>query len=112
MSLFPVTDVRMEEMKIHSQEDETCQQLMNYCNDCSPEKHFLKGPLKAYQLYQAALGVQDDILMSNSHILVPSALRRHIRTYPCRTSRNSQMPTTSQAIHMVARHEPTKRRHG
>ena len=75
MNLFPVTDVRMEEIKMHSQEDETCQQLMNYCNDGWPEKHFLKGPLKAYQPYQSVLSVQDGILMFNSRILVPSALR-------------------------------------
>ena len=75
MSLFPVTGVRMEEIKIRSQEDEACQQLMNYYNDGWPEKHLLKGPLKAYQPYRFARSVQDGILMFNSHVLVPSALR-------------------------------------
>ena len=74
MQGLPATDSRIEEIRQHQPEDETCQEISKYVREGWPEKENLKGMVRHYWPYQAQLTLVDNLLLYESRIVIPSAL--------------------------------------
>ena len=72
---LPATGKRLEEIKAHLQEDEVCKQIMAYCNKGWPEKCSVKGPVKLYAPFAAALTIQNGLLLKGSRLVIPASMR-------------------------------------
>ena len=75
---LPATDTRLEEIKCHQLEDETCQEVSKYVRHGWPEKDNLKGVVRHYWPYRAQLTIVNSLLMYESRIVIPSALRQEV----------------------------------
>ena len=70
---FPVTYVRLEEIRKHQEEDEICCQIKQFCKLGWPER--VKGQLRLYQPYAAELTVQGGLLLKGCQLFIPLPLR-------------------------------------
>ena len=75
---LPATDTRLEEIKCHQLEDETCQEVSKYVRHGWPEKDNLKGVVRPYWPYRAQLTIVNSLLMYESRIVIPSALCQEV----------------------------------
>jgi hypothetical protein len=78
MAALPATDKRMEEIRIHQQEDEVCQQITKYLDTGWPDKWQVKGVMSHYWPHQGEIYQENGILMYRSCIIIPSSLRLEI----------------------------------
>ncbi len=78
MQGFPATDNRIEEIRQHQFEDETCQELSKYAREGWPEKENLKGMVRHYWPYRAQITFVNNLLLYESRIVIPSALRQDV----------------------------------
>jgi len=78
MASLPATDQRLEEIRVHQKEDELCQKIRTYVTQGWPEKWQVEGILKQYWPHQGDLYIEDDILMYQDRLFIPSALRLSI----------------------------------
>ena len=72
---LPATDMRLEQIRTHHQEDETCKLLSMYVADGWPERNALAGTLQQYWPYRSDLTIQHGLLMYSTRIVIPSVLR-------------------------------------
>ena len=78
MQGFPATDNRIEEIRQHQLEDETCQELSKYAREGWPDKEYLKGMVRHYWPYRAQITLVNNLLLYESRIVIPSALRQDV----------------------------------
>ena len=78
MQGLPATDSRIEEIRQHQLEDETCQEISKYVREGWPEKENLKGMVRHYWPYRAQLTLVNNLLLYESRIVIPSALRQDV----------------------------------
>ena len=71
---LPATDLRLEQIRTHQQEDETCKLLSMYGADGWPERNALAGTLQQYWPYRSDLTIQLGLLMYSTRIVIPSVL--------------------------------------
>ena len=75
---LPATDKRLEEIRMHQSEDETCCLISKYVKDGWPEKSLITGMLHQYWPYKHLITIQEGLIMYEARILIPSALRLDI----------------------------------
>ena len=75
---LPASDSRIEEIRQHQMEDETCQEISKYVKEGWPEKENLKGMIRYYWPYRAQLTLVNDLLLYESRIVIPPALRQDV----------------------------------
>lgn len=78
MANLPATDKRIEEIRLHQQEDEVCQQLLSYLETGWPEKWQVKGAISHYWSHQGDIYQENGILMYKQRIIIPSSMRLEI----------------------------------
>ena len=78
MQGLPVTDTWVEEIKRHQIEDETIREITRYVREGWPEKEKLKGIARHYWPYRAQLTLVNELLLYESRIVIPSALRQDV----------------------------------
>ena len=72
---LPTTERRLQEIRLHQDEDEVCSKLKLFCSEGWPEKHHLNCSLQPYWQYRAEITVQQGILMKDDRVIIPSVLR-------------------------------------
>ena len=72
---LPTTERRLQEIRLHQDEDEICLSLKEFCREGWPDKHRLKFALLPYWQYKGEITVQQGILMKGDRVNIPSALR-------------------------------------
>ena len=80
VSQMPTSPDKLEQIRVHQQEDEVCQTLIRYCQTQWPAKHELPGPLKHYYQYQGSLTLGSGLLLFDSRIFIFSSLRLEMLT--------------------------------
>ena len=78
ISCLPASDVRLEQIRSHQKEDETCRLLMSYCQDGWPDRNKLHGTINQYWPFRSELTMVDGLLLRGSRIIIPSSLRLEI----------------------------------
>ena len=71
----PITNKQIRKVKRHQEEDEECQEAIQYTLSGWPSWQSLCGVMKHYLNIATELSVKDGILMRGSRIVVPAALR-------------------------------------
>ena len=93
---LPTKEYRLQEIRLHQDEDEVCSNLKLFCSEGWPVKHHLNCSRQPYWQYIAEITVQQGILMKDDRVTVPSALRldvldkihtRHQSIQKCRRER-------------------------
>ena len=74
----PITDARLEQIKMQQQEDEVCRQLMVYVEEGWPEKPHVKGLISQYHPYRGELNVVDGLLLMGVRVVIPSSLKLEV----------------------------------
>ena len=75
---LPATERRLEEIKQHQSSDETCQQLIVFCQSGWPDKHTANAFIKPYLPMAAEFSVESGLLMRGNRIVIPPSLRREL----------------------------------
>ena len=75
---LPASDVRLEQIRLHQQEDITCRTLMAYCQEGWPDRSQLNGTINQYWPYRAEFTQVEGLLMYGTRIVVPTSLRLDI----------------------------------
>ena len=75
---MPASPGRMQELKVHQEHDELCQAIIHYCKNEWPDKHLLPTPLKMYWQSCGNFTIVGGLLLMDSRIFIPSALRLDI----------------------------------
>ncbi|PFX21652.1 Transposon Ty3-I Gag-Pol polyprotein [Stylophora pistillata] len=115
---LPTTERRLQEIRLHQDEDEVCSKLKLFCSEGWPEKHHLNCSLQPYWQYRAEITVQQGILMKDDRVIIPSVLRLdvldkihtgHQGIQKCRERAKSGVwwPNLSKQIEDLVRECPT-----
>ena len=72
---LPTTERRLQEIRLHQDEDEICSSLKEFCREGWPDKHRLKFARLPYWQYRGEITVQQGTLMKGDRVIIPSALR-------------------------------------
>jgi transposase InsO family protein len=75
---LPATDQRLNEIRLHQTQDETCSILRKYVEEGWPDKNYVSGMIHQYWPHKDAITIQQDILMYEARIIIPSSLRLDI----------------------------------
>ena len=75
---LPATEQRLEEIKQHQSGDDTCQQLIEFCQSGWPEKHSIPAAVKPYFPLAAEFSVESGLLMRANRIVIPPSLRKEL----------------------------------
>ena len=75
---WPTTDMRLQEIKEATREDEDLQHVMRYVLQCWPEHRHQVNLVREYHHYAGELSVLDGILTYGSRIFIPRKLRDDI----------------------------------
>ena len=75
ISNLPASDSKLEEIRLHQREDETCRMLMSYCQDGWPDRSQLQGTINQYWPFRSELTLVEGLLLYGSRIVIPSSLR-------------------------------------
>lgn len=75
ISDIPVHGDYLSCLREHLQADSTCSVLMKYCTDGWPDKSRLHGVLRCYWAERAVLTVHNGLLLRDTRLVIPSALR-------------------------------------
>ena len=75
MTTLPASDRKLEEIRIHQDEDEICRQIKVFCHEGWPAKHQLSGPLGIYWQHQGSILVEEGLLLYSTRLVIPSSLR-------------------------------------
>ena len=109
---FPATERKLDELRLHQQNDEVCRNLFELCTEGWPDKSKLNTSLKPYWSEGATITVQTGFSKrsDNHHPYIYSI--RHPGQNSCRTRRKPQISWKSSWLCMVARSEQANRRYG
>ena len=72
---LPGTERRLNEIRLQQEEDEVCRKLKEYATDGWPDKSRLSTALRPYWQYRGEITLQHNLLMKDSRVIIPSALR-------------------------------------
>jgi len=75
---IPVSDTKLQEMIELQEEDEVCKKLRMFCQEEWPIKDKLTSSLKLYWSERASLAVVNNLLVKDSRIVIPSAMRLEV----------------------------------
>lgn len=75
---LPATDQRLNEIRLHQVQDETCSVLRKYVEDGWPDRTCITGMMHQYWPHKDSITMQQDILMFEARIIIPSSLRLDI----------------------------------
>ena len=75
---LPASDMRLDQIRSHQKEDETCRLLMSYCQNGWPDRSQLQGIINQYWPFHSELTPVDWLLLRGSRIVIPSFLRLDI----------------------------------
>ena len=75
---LPTTERRLDEIRLQQDEDEVCRKLKEYCIEGWPDKSQLTTPLKPYWQYRGEITLLHNLLMKDSRVIIPSALRLEV----------------------------------
>ncbi|XP_064468672.1 uncharacterized protein K02A2.6-like [Ornithodoros turicata] len=78
VTYFPATDQRWSQIKKGQYEGTSCQMLSNYLQQGWPDKALVDSSCKNYWQERFNLSLDDGLLMKESRILIPVAMRREI----------------------------------
>ena len=72
---IPATERRLEEIRLHQEEDEVFQAIRKYCESGWPAKQAILGILRPYYQVAAELTVEKGLIMRGSRVVIPASLR-------------------------------------
>ena len=75
VSTLPASQDRLDEYRTAQQEDNTCRQLITFCQQGWPDRPHLKGDLSPYWHVRGDLTLHDNLLLYGSRIVVPKSLQ-------------------------------------
>ena len=75
---FPVTDQRLEEIRVKQAKDNICNQVMNFTKSHWPEKAKRDPALKPFWTVRDELTVQQGLLLFQSRLVIPTELQEDI----------------------------------
>jgi transposase InsO family protein len=70
---LPVTEKRLEEIKLHLEQDEVLRKVMEYCKSGWPRQ--VPDPVKSYQQYAPYLTIEEGLLLMQDRIVIPATMR-------------------------------------
>ena len=73
---LPATEQRLEEIRRYQNDNETCQQIADFCQTGWPNKQSLTAALRPYFPMAAEFYVVNGLLMRGSRIVIPSPIRQ------------------------------------
>ena len=75
MTTLPASDKKLEEIRIHQDEDEICRQIKVFCHEGWPAKHQLSGPLEILATLRVPFGGRgtSSLLCKAGYSLISSA---------------------------------------
>ena len=80
VSSLQATEKRLEEVRVHQQEDPVCRQVTTYCFQGWPSKSELPESVRPFHSIAGELSVQEGLLMRGSRLFIPASLRAEILT--------------------------------
>lgn len=101
---LPVTDDKLNELRVLVKQDEVCDQVMKYCTHGWPDKNHINDAIKPYWQQVGDLTVQEGLLLKGKRLVIPSSMRLDILK---KIHSNNQMQRKSQNLCMVAWLEST-----
>ena len=72
---LPATERRLEEIRLHQQDDEVCRKLQEFSTEGWPDKSKLNSALNAFWPERTSITFQRGLLMKDSRLIIPSSLR-------------------------------------
>jgi transposase InsO family protein len=75
---LPLTDTVLKDIKLATSADPTLRDVITYSQSTWPEKHTLPVKLQAFWHSCDCITVKDDILLLDSRIIIPEALRQRV----------------------------------
>ena len=77
---FPATERKLDELRLHRQNDEVCRKLFEFCIEFEgwPDKRKLNTSLKPYWSERASINTEKGLLLKDQRIIIPSSLRLDI----------------------------------
>ena len=78
VSSLPVTEKRLEKIRVHQQQDSVCRQIATCCLQGWPSKSQLPESVRPFHPIAGELSVQEGLLMRGSRLVIPTSLRAEI----------------------------------
>ena len=75
---LPASEKRLQQIRSYQNEDEVCQQLKEFSQGEWPDKSNLRSALKSYWPERSNITIQQGLLMKDTRIIIPSAMRLEI----------------------------------
>ena len=75
---FPATERKLDELRLHQQNDEVYRKLFELCTEGWPDKTTLNTSLKPYWSEGATITAQRGLVLKDQRIIIPSSLRLDI----------------------------------
>ncbi len=75
---MPASSTYMAQLRKRLQEDSVCSEVMSYCQCEWPDRSKLSGPVKAYWPDKDVLTVHDGLLLMDSRLVIPTAMRNSV----------------------------------
>ena len=75
---FPATERKLDELRLHQQNDEVCRKLFDFCTEGWPDTSKRNTSLKPYWSERATITAQRGLLLKDQRIIIPSSLRLDI----------------------------------
>ncbi len=75
---MPASERKIEEIRLHHQEDPVCRKLVEFTSEGWPDRSRLNTTLLTYWPERSSITVQKGLLMKDSRLIIPSSLRLDI----------------------------------
>ncbi len=75
---MPASERKIEEIRLHQQEDPVCRKLVEFTSEGWPDRSRLNTTLLTYWPERSSITVQKGLLMKDSRLIIPSSLRLDI----------------------------------
>jgi len=75
---IPASPGKLQQIQKAQEQDNICQQLVQFCREGWPHHSKLKGTIKLYKSFANELSVQEGLLLRGSCIVIPPSLRKDI----------------------------------
>ena len=98
MSSLPATEQRLTEIAHEQNKDKICKQLIQYCQSGWPSKHQVPQSLKPYYFVSAELTIQQDLLICNNRIVIPSSLHSEMLENSTQATKESPNARVQQSV--------------
>lgn len=75
---LPITEDRLNELRVRLKQDDVCEQVMKYCTYGWPDKNHVNDAIKPYWQHVGDLTIQDGLLLHGKRLVIPSSMRLDI----------------------------------